>query len=96
FVITPVVVLLDDEEDLRPCAAEVAAIHRVPVRRLCAPDLPRWQPQPDGAPLLQMPLAEGMTIHAPTGALLYQFREVALRGRHTRVFDARQPRFTRS
>ena len=30
-------------------------------------------------------------IHAPTAALLYQFAEVALRERHTRVSQLEQP-----
>jgi hypothetical protein len=36
-----------------------------------------------------------MVIHPPTGALLYQFREVALLGRTTRVADLAQPEWTR-
>ena len=34
------------------------------------------------------------TVHAPTAALLYQFREVALHGREVRVADVEQPFFT--
>ena len=34
----------------------------------------------------------GRTIHAPTAALIYQFREV-LAGRQTRVADLEQPVF---
>lgn len=33
------------------------------------------------------------TVHAPTAAFLYQFREVALHGREVRVADVEQPRF---
>ncbi|MBK8991628.1 MAG: NUDIX domain-containing protein [Gammaproteobacteria bacterium] len=33
-------------------------------------------------------------LHAPTGAILYQFREVALAGRHTRVGYFARPRFS--
>lgn len=33
-------------------------------------------------------------LHAPTGAILHQFREVALAGRHTRVGDFARPRFS--
>ena len=39
-----------------------------------------------------MPLA-GSKIHAPTAAVLYQFREVALAGRDTRVAHLEQPVF---
>jgi ADP-ribose pyrophosphatase YjhB (NUDIX family) len=33
-------------------------------------------------------------LHAPTGAILCQFREVALAGRHTRVGHFARPRFS--
>ncbi len=36
-----------------------------------------------------------MVIHAPTGAILLQFREVALRGRTLRIDDLAQPEWTR-
>jgi hypothetical protein len=32
-------------------------------------------------------------VHAPTAAILYQLREVALEGRATRVHDFEQPVF---
>ena len=32
-------------------------------------------------------------VHAPTAAVIYQFREVALAGRATRVSHFEQPRF---
>jgi hypothetical protein len=32
-------------------------------------------------------------VHAPTAAVIYQFREVALAGRDTRVSHYEQPRF---
>ena len=51
--------------------------------------------RPDGRPLLQMPLRHDMVIHAPTGAILLQFREVALRGRELRIADLAQPEWTR-
>jgi 8-oxo-dGTP pyrophosphatase MutT (NUDIX family) len=96
FVITPVVVLADADVSLSPAEAEVHSVHTVTLARLRGQDLPHWAPQPDGPPLLQMPLGDGMRIHAPTGAILYQFREVALLGRPTRVAGLRQPPFTRS
>jgi 8-oxo-dGTP pyrophosphatase MutT (NUDIX family) len=95
FVITPVVLVVPAPmPELRP-NHEVKYLRRVPFSALLADGVPRWATRPDGAPLLQMPLAEDMTIHAPTGALLYQFREVALLGRTTRVAGLAQPAFTR-
>jgi hypothetical protein len=35
----------------------------------------------------------GHFVHAPTAAVLYQFREVALHGRETRVAHLEQPVF---
>jgi 8-oxo-dGTP pyrophosphatase MutT (NUDIX family) len=94
FVITPVVVIVPGNPVLTP-NYEVESVHSVSLQRLSEPDLPRYVTQPDGRQLLQMPLGAGMTIHAPTGAILYQFREVALFGRPTRVFDVVQPDWTR-
>ncbi len=95
FVITPLVVVPRGPALPRPAPGEVQSVHHVPLRRLREPDLPRWVTAPDGGPLLQMPLRPGMVIHAPTGALLWQFREVALLGRATRVDTVTQPEFTR-
>lgn len=96
FLVTPVVVMPGDS--VRPVRnpAEVHSLHPIPVRRLLDPDLPRWRPQPGGGALLQLPLRRGMVVHAPTGAILWQFRDVALLGRHTRVSGTTQPPFTRS
>ncbi|HOL36289.1 MAG TPA: hypothetical protein PLT38_00550, partial [Rubrivivax sp.] len=43
--------------------------------------------------IARMPLGDDW-VAAPTAALLYQFREVCLRGRPTRVAHFDQPRFT--
>jgi 8-oxo-dGTP pyrophosphatase MutT (NUDIX family) len=95
FLITPVVVA--PTQPVRPARnpAEVHSLHPIAVSRLLDPELPRWRRQPDGTLLLQLPLRRGMVVHAPTGALLWQFREVALLGRPTRVADAAQPSFSR-
>ena len=68
----------------------------MPLERLTAPGVPRWAETADGGRLLQMPLRHDMVIHAPTGAILLQFAEVALRGRDTRVADLLQPDWTKS
>jgi 8-oxo-dGTP pyrophosphatase MutT (NUDIX family) len=96
FCITPVVVVAP--HDARPVRnpAELASLHPVPLANLEADHVPRWARTPDGRPLLQMPLRHDMVIHAPTGAILLQFREVALRGRKLRIGDLAQPEWTRS
>jgi len=95
FAITPLVLAVPDAGPLRPSPAEVHAVHLVELARLAAPDTPRWVPQPDGTRLLQMRLRPDMVIHAPTGAMLWQFREVVLLGnREARVADFLQPDWT--
>ena len=74
---------------------EIASLHPIPLASLLAERVPRWARAPDGRPLLQMPLRHDMVIHAPTGAILLQFREVALRGRPLRIADLAQPEWTR-
>jgi hypothetical protein len=43
-------------------------------------------------PVIRYPML-GTTIHAPTAAVLYQFAEVAVHGRATRVSHLEQPVF---
>ncbi|GAA3557100.1 CoA pyrophosphatase [Nonomuraea rosea] len=90
FVITPVVAFGGRQEPVAD-PHEVASVHAVPLEWFLAPGVPRWQGE-----LLQMPLGPSIVIHAPTGAILWQFAEVALRGREQRVFDVVQPHWTRS
>ncbi len=95
FCITPVVVLARSGSRPRRNAAEISSLHEIPLSALLRADVPRWREQPGGLPLLQVKLRHDMVIHAPTGALLYQFREVALLGRDTRVNELAQPEWTR-
>lgn len=93
FVITPVVVWAGPAATLRPNPAEVASIHRIPLSELLRDDAPLLQHEHDPSrPVLRMPVGDG-SIAAPTAALLYQFREVCLHGRSTRVAHFEQPRF---
>jgi mutator protein MutT len=73
---------------------EVHSVHPVPVSRLLRADVARWHRQPDGSSLLRMQLRHDMVVHAPTGAILLQFCEVALHGRQISVADLVQPAFT--
>lgn len=94
FVISPFVAITAPAP-LHPNPDEVHAVHRIPLTRLLEDDVPHWITTPDGAEMLQMRLGPHWRVHAPTGAILYQFREVALFGRATRVADLLQPPFTR-
>lgn len=93
FVITPVVVWAGSAESLTPNPSEVAAAYRVPLAELERPDAPRLRFIPESErPVISLPLV-GTQVHAPTAAILYQLREVALRGRDTRVAHFEQPVF---
>ena len=95
FAITPVVVARADPGPLAPSPDEVHSVHHTTLRKLADDDTPRWVPQPDGGSLLQMWLGPDWRVHAPTGAMLWQFREVVLLGRDARVADFAQPDWTR-
>jgi 8-oxo-dGTP pyrophosphatase MutT (NUDIX family) len=93
FIITPVVVFAEPKARLRRNPDEVHSLHRVPLERLIAPGMPRWIQNGTGAAMLQYRIRHDMVVHAPTGAILWQFAEVALQGRQTRVANLRQPAF---
>ena len=77
--------------ELTPNATEVASIHRVPLADLDQPGVPRLITIPESdRPVIQVPLLSTL-IDAPTGAVLYQLREVVVHGRPTRVDDLEQP-----
>jgi mutator protein MutT len=93
YVITPIVTLCPEHAHLAPDPREVAAVHRVPVVELDQPGVPRLRFIPESErPVISIPLL-GTDIHAPTAAVLYQLREVALHGRDTRVAHFEQPVF---
>jgi 8-oxo-dGTP pyrophosphatase MutT (NUDIX family) len=90
FVISPVVLWAGDAE-LSPDPAEVEEVYRIPLAELDRADAPRLISIPESdRPVIQMPILEDF-IHAPTAAILYQFREVAMRGLDTRVAHFEQP-----
>jgi 8-oxo-dGTP pyrophosphatase MutT (NUDIX family) len=93
YVITPVVVWCESGVVLRPDPMEVAAAYRVPVTELDKPEVPMFHRIPESdRPVISIPLL-GSHIHAPTAAVLYQFHEVAVHGRPTRVAQYEQPVF---
>lgn len=87
-LIAPFVFWAADGVELRVNPHEVAAAYRVPLSQLDRADQPRREP------LLHFELdVPGTTVFAPTAAILYQFRELALHARHVKVSDEEQPRF---
>src|ERR1700677_3311524 len=82
YVITPVVVRLGAGQRLTSNPTEVAELYRIPLTDLDV--TPRFLAIPESdRPVIQLPLV-GHFVHAPTGAVLYQFTELAVRGRVTR------------
>jgi 8-oxo-dGTP pyrophosphatase MutT (NUDIX family) len=95
FVIAPLVVWAGLEAQLEPDPNEVDFVVPVPLTELDREDSPRWVELDDArGPIVQLPIGEHR-IHAPTAAILYQFREVALHGRATRVAHFDEPGFAR-
>ena len=94
FAISPVVVWGGDAGELEINRAEVAAAHLYPLGCLDHPDVPRLSSIPESdRQVIEVPLGDGESIFAPTGAILFQLREVALHGRPTRVASFEQPVF---
>ena len=93
FVITPVVIWGSPAAELDPNPEEVAEAYRVPIAELDRPEVPQLRSIPESnRPVISIPLL-GANIHAPTAAILYQLREVAIWGRGTRVAHFEQPVF---
>lgn len=91
YVITPVVLRVPDGQQPSVNPAEVSELYRITFRELEAE--PRFLSIPESdRPVIQLPLA-GHLVHAPTAAVLFQFRELALFGRVTRVAHLEQPVF---
>lgn len=93
FVITPVVVWAGAARELVPNPAEVASVHRIAAAEFLRADAPLLDRIEESEhAVLRMPVGDDW-IAAPTAALLYQFREVCLEGRATRVAHFEQPLF---
>ena len=96
YVITPVVLWGGADPELIPSPDEVRAVYRIGLHALCREDSPRYVDIPESdRPVVQVPLG-GDLIHAPTGAVLVQFRWVGIEGRSAddaRVDEMEQPVF---
>jgi 8-oxo-dGTP pyrophosphatase MutT (NUDIX family) len=93
YVITPVVLWGGTDPVMRPNPDEVLSVHRVSFQELQRPDSPRFITIAESdRPVVQIPVGRDL-IHAPTGAVLLQFRRVALEATLERVADYEQPVF---
>jgi 8-oxo-dGTP pyrophosphatase MutT (NUDIX family) len=92
YLITPIVVWAGPDVELEANPGEVARIHRVTFRELNRPDSPEFVEIPESErPVIRLLMGENNALHAPTAAMVYQFREVGLHGRETRVSHLGEP-----
>lgn len=106
FVMSGLVFWAGAAHSAKPSPDEVESIHRIPFTELDRDDAPILNHnelnhnEPNRVageetsfnPVLRMPVSDDW-IAAPTAAFLYQFREVCLRDKHTRVAHFEQPEF---
>lgn len=92
YLITPVVVWAGLNPALQINHEEVAFVDRVPLDEIAHEDAVAFTTIPESPRRLVHMNINRTTVHAPTAALLYQFREL-LAGRITRVADLEQPVF---
>ena len=93
YVITPVVLWGGGHLEVHPDPGEVLAAYRVGLHELLRADSPRFVSIPESdRPVVQVPLGNDL-IHAPTGAVLLQFRWLGLEGSGDPVAGFEQPVF---
>jgi 8-oxo-dGTP pyrophosphatase MutT (NUDIX family) len=92
YLITPVVVWAAASRAISPNPTEVASVHRVPLEGIEDAGAFDFTAIPESDRRVIRYRHAGQFIHAPTAALIYQFREV-LAGRNTRVAELEQPVF---
>jgi len=92
YLITPVVVWTAAGVTIAPNPQEVASVHRIALRTIERDDAFDFTAIPESSRRVIRFHHDRGLIHAPTAALIYQFREV-LAGRETRVADLEQPVF---
>ena len=93
YVITPFVFWGGPDPALHPDPREVLSVHRIAFSELCRADSPRFVSIPESdRPVVQLPIG-GDLVHAPTAAVMLQFRRVAIEGVTERVADYEQPVF---
>ena len=92
-LITPVVLWGGEAPAFSPDPREVSELCVEPFSTLSGPEIPRLVSIAESdRPVIQLPLRDTF-VHAPTAAVLYQFSEVVIAGRPTRVAHFEQPVF---
>jgi len=91
YVITPLVAWAPQGAAMSANPAEVARLYRVHLSEFARPGSPEFVSIPESdRPVIRYPLLD-TKIYAPTAAVMYQFMEVAVHGRDTRVAHLEQP-----
>ena len=92
YLVTPVVIWVASPQQISPNPAEVASVHTIGLATIERAEAFDFVTIPESERrVIRFHFGERM-IHAPTAAMIYQFREV-LAGRDTRVADLEQPVF---
>ncbi len=92
YLITPVVVWAEAAQAIVPNPDEVASVHRIALGSIEHGAAFDFVTIPESTRQVIRFHYEGRLIHAPTAAMIYQFREL-LAGRQTRVAELEQPVF---
>lgn len=91
YMITPIVVWAGPHAELVANPDEVASVHRISFAELDRSNSPEFVSIPESdRPVVRLLVYE-QKIHAPTAAIVYQFREVALKRNPIRVAHLEQP-----
>ncbi|MEM1298197.1 MAG: CoA pyrophosphatase [Pseudomonadota bacterium] len=95
FRIQPFVLWGGKDPKLTPAPEEVARVFHIPFTELDSDAIPLFEPgETEDRPVLYSDFPSvGTTMFSPTASVIYQFREVCLRGLATRVAHYDQPRF---
>lgn len=95
FAITPIVAWGGAVPVIDPDPVEVDKVFRIPFNELDSPAIPHFHVERDDEPpvLSSKFPSLGHRMFAPTAAMVYQFREVGIRGLATRVAHHGQPEF---
>jgi 8-oxo-dGTP pyrophosphatase MutT (NUDIX family) len=92
YLVTPVVAWVAGTPTMALNPHEVDSVHRIALAAIEAADAFDFVRIPESERQVVRLKLDGDFIHAPTAALIYQFREM-LAGRSTRVADLEQPVF---
>jgi 8-oxo-dGTP pyrophosphatase MutT (NUDIX family) len=92
YLVTPVVVWVATGAAIVPNPDEVASVHRISLSDIEQQDAFSFTTIPESTRRVIRFRHGGQFIHAPTAAMIYQFREL-LAGRDTRVAELEQPVF---